>query len=159
MPKSSLKKKGCLPAIAIGVLLLVAFAFYIDWWSRTPDGIAAQQRSVEREAEELEALAKQREREEAQARAEAEQAGLGQAYSILNDDGVMRDWRAADHLNKTEVVYRLSEQMIMRGNVPRGRASVVDLYACLDEAYAPAVAATPVREIASACAVSMSWVR
>lgn len=152
-------KKGCLPAIAIGVLLLVAFAFYIDRWSRSPEGIAAHQRAVEREADELEAWAEQREREEAQAQAEAERAGLGQAYSILNDNGVMRDWQAADHLNKTEVVYRLTEQMIMLGNVPRNRASLADLYACLNETYTPAIAATPVREIASACAVTMGWVR
>lgn len=137
----------------------MAFAFYIDWWSRTPDGLAAEQRSVEREAEDFEARAKQREQEVARARAEGEQAGLGQAYSILNDDGVMRDWQAADHLNKTEVVYRLTEQMITRGNVPRSRASLADLYACLDGAYAPTVATTPVREVASACAVTMGWVQ
>lgn len=159
MPKPISKKRGCLPAIAIGALLLVAFAFYIDWWTRTPEGIAAEQRSVEREAQELQEHAQQREREVVQARAEAEQAGLGQAYSILNDDGLMRDWQAADHLNKTEVVYRLTEQMIMRGNVPRSRASSAELYACLNEAYTPAVATTPVREIASACAVTMGWIR
>lgn len=93
------------------------------------------------------------------ARTEVEAMGLAQAYAILHDNGTMRDWRSADQLNRTEVAYRLTEKMIMRGNVPRQRASYVELYRCMEAAYTADIAATPVEEIASACALTLGWLR
>lgn len=152
-------KKGCLPIVAVLLILLAAFVAYIDWWSKTPEGVAAHQASVERQARESEVLAKQREEEEARSRAEAAEMGLAQAYAILHDNGTMRDWRSADQLNKTEVAYRLTEQMILRGNARRDQVSHIELYRCIEAAYTADVASTPVEQMASACAVTMGWLR
>jgi hypothetical protein len=150
-------KGGCSLWALVALILFVALVVHVEKWSRTPEGIAAHEASLEQEAQQAEARTKQVEADAARARAEAADAGIARAYAILIDNGTMADWRAADHLNKAEVVYRLTEQMIMRGNVPRSRASLPDLYACIDQSYAPAIASTPVREVASACAVTIGW--
>lgn len=85
--------------------------------------------------------------------------GLTQAYDILYERGTMRDWRNADRQNRAEVAQRLMENMIMRGNVPRNRASISDLYRCLDAAYTPEIATNSVEDIAYACALSMGWLQ
>lgn len=150
-------------AALMALVALVLFAHFNEGFERTPEGQAAVAER-ERQEQERAALASERRQQEeaerrAQLRQEMAQRGLADAHDILLGRGDMRAWHEADQANKTEVAYRLTETMIMRGNVPRSRASFIELYRCLEGAYSVELDSTPVEELASMCAVSMGWVR